>query len=75
MRSNVLCRSIEKVFLKILQIQRKKPVLKSFFQSCEPLACNFDKKRLQHNCFPVNFAKKFLFAEHLRAAASEKLLI
>ena len=34
------------------------------------------KKRLQHRCFPVNFAKFFnniFFTEHLRATASEYL--
>ena len=39
-----------------------------------PQACNFVKKRLQHSCFPVKFAKFFKkthFEEHQRTTASE----
>ena len=33
-------------------------MLESFFKKAAGLkACNFIKKRLQHRCFPVNFAK------------------
>ena len=41
-------------------------------------ACNFIKKRLQHNFFPVNitkFLKSTYFEEHLRMAASVTLII
>ena len=34
-------------------------MLESFLWSCKPSACKFFKKRLQHNCFPVKFAKLF----------------
>ena len=37
---------------------RKTPVLESLFNKLAELkACNFIKKRLQHRCFPVKFAK------------------
>ena len=38
--------------------------------------CNFNKKRLQHRCFPVNITnfKNIYFEEHLRTAASVGLL-
>ena len=44
--------------LKVSQIHRKKNCIEvSFSSNCRPLACNFVKKRLQHKCFLVNFAK------------------
>ena len=48
----------------------KTPVLEFLFKKiADPQACNFIKKRLQHMCFPVKFAK-FLrapfFTIHLR---------
>ena len=47
----------------------KTPVLEALFNKVtKPKPCNFIKKRLQHWCFPVEFAK-FLgtshFEEHL----------
>ena len=37
---------------------RKTPVLDSLFNKVAgPQACYFIKKRLQHRCFPVKFAK------------------
>ena len=37
---------------------RKKSVLESLFEKASELkACNFIKKRLQHSCSPVKFAK------------------
>ena len=39
---------------------------------------NFIEKRLQHECFPVNFTKIFkitYFAEHLQTAASTNMLL
>ena len=50
-------------------------MLKSLFNKvADQKACNFVKKKLQHRCFPVKFAK-FLrtpfFTEHLCVAASE----
>ena len=42
-------------------IHRKTPALESLFNEVAGLlACNFIKKRLQHNCFPVNIDKKRL---------------
>ena len=38
-------------------IHRKTPVLDFLFNKTAGLACNFNKKRLQHRCFPVNYAK------------------
>ena len=54
---------------KFRNIQRKTPVLESFFNNVSgPQVCNFINKKLQHRCFPVNIAK-FLrttfFIEHL----------
>ena len=49
---------------------RKTPVLDSLFNKVAgPQACSFIKKRLQHRCFPVKFAKLLrtpFFTEHLR---------
>ena len=40
------------------QISQGTPVLESLFNEVASLqACNFVKKRLQHRCFPVKFAK------------------
>ena len=68
--------SIKKAVLKKPRnVNTKTPVLKTvFFNKVRGLkACNFIKKRLQHNCFPVNVTKIFkntYFGEHLRMAAS-----
>ena len=47
-----------------------KPVLESLFKKVAGLRpCNVTKKRLQHRCFPVKFAKFLrttLFTEHPR---------
>ena len=42
----------KRCFWKLCKIYKKKPVV-------EPETCNFIKKRIQHRCFPVNFAKIF----------------
>ena len=48
-------KSVLKNFAKF---HRKTSVLKSLFNKIPCLqACNFIKKRLQHSCFPVKFAK------------------
>ena len=50
--------SVKKVFLKISQIHRKTHVFEFLFNEVAGLgAGSFIKKRLQHRCFPVNFAK------------------
>ena len=55
-------------FLKFRQFHRKTPVLESRFNKVAGLkACNFIKKRFQHSCFPVKFAKFIrtpFFKEH-----------
>ena len=53
----------KRCFSKFCKFDRKKPVLKSLFNT---------KKRLQRRCFPVKFAKNFknCFEEHLLTAAS-----
>ena len=65
------CFSISNILLWYLEVvarrcSARKGVLR-------PQAWNFDKKRLWHRCFPVNF-RKFLrtsfLTEHFRAAAS-----
>ena len=57
------------VFLQILQIHRRTPVLKSLFNKVKGLkTCNFIKNRLQHRCFPAKFVKLLWtpsFTEHL----------
>ena len=45
--------SVKKVFLKILQLSTKTPVLKFLLIALQA----FIKKRLQHRCFPVEFTK------------------
>ena len=46
------------LFLKFRNIHREKLVLESLFNNVAGLqACNFIKKRLQHNCFFVNIGK------------------
>ena len=49
---------IKNAFLKIRNIHRKAPVLESLFYKVGGYQA-FIKKRLQHWCFPVNFAKFF----------------
>ena len=42
---------------KIRKFHRKAPVLEPIFNKVVDLkACNFIKKRLQHSCFPVEYA-------------------
>ena len=52
---------------------KAKRVLESRFNEVAGLkACNFIKKRFQHRCFPVKFAKIFkniYLEEHLRTTA------
>ena len=54
---------------KFRNIQRKTPVLESFFNNFSgPQVCNFINKKLQHRCFPVNitkFLRTTFFIEHL----------
>ena len=48
----------KELFLKISHFHKKAPVSESLFNKIADLkACSFIKKRLQHRCFPVNFAK------------------
>ena len=50
--------SSKKVFLKILEIHKKAPVLESLFVKVASLkAINFIKQRFQHRCFPANITK------------------
>ena len=43
---------------KLRRIHRKTPMLESLFNKVADLkACNLIKIRLQHSCFPMNFAK------------------
>ena len=50
--------SSKQVFLKISQISRESNCVGvSFNKVAELRVCNFIKKRLQHRCFPVKFAK------------------
>ena len=55
----------------------KTPVLKSLFDKVAGFqVCNFIKKRLQHSCFLVIFAKFLktpLFTEHPTASASGRI--
>ena len=55
---------------KLRKINRKTPVLESFFNKVAGFwPVTLRKKRLQHRCFPVNFAnflRTFFFKEHLR---------
>ena len=63
------CILLKHVFLNVFllflfcKFHRKTPVLESVFNKVAGLqACDFTKKRLQHKCFPVKFAK---FLKHL----------
>ena len=48
----------KKGVLKFRKFYRKTPVLESIFNNISGLqSCNFIKKRLQHRCFPIKFAK------------------
>ena len=50
--------SVKKVFLKISQFHRKTPLLENLFNKFVGLQIyNFIKKRLQHRCFPLKFAR------------------
>ena len=56
------------MFLKILQIHRKTPVLESLFNKVASVACNFVKDRLRCRCFPVKFVlflRTSVVTEHL----------
>ena len=58
-RGSRRCCSIKKVFLKVLQNSQETPVSKSFFfnKAAGLSPATLLKKRLQHKCFSVNFAK------------------
>ena len=50
--------SVKELILKISQISQKNTCVEVFILwSCESKTYKFIKKRLQHRCFPVNFAK------------------
>ena len=57
--AEVFCK---KAYLKILQISLENTCVGiSFYQSCRLCRlCNFIKRRLQHRCFPVKYAKFIL---------------
>ena len=64
----------KKVFLKISQIEQENSCVRvSFQKSYRPQASDFIKKRLQHSCFPMKFAK-FLRTPILKNI-SERLLL
>ena len=50
-------RCIKKLLLKISQYSQKNTCIGASFSIELSKACNFIKKRLQHECFPVNHAK------------------
>ena len=51
--------------LKFRKFHKETPVLESLFNKVSGLkACNFIKKRIQHSCFPLKFAR-FLIGKHL----------
>ena len=59
---------------KFCNIHRKTSVLESLFHKVAALkACSFNKKRIQHRCFPVNIAK-FLRAPILKNICERLLL-
>ena len=59
----------KEVFLKIVQISQKTPVLEFLFNKVTgPKACNVIKNWLQHRCFPMKIAN---FLRTLPVAASE----
>ena len=52
------CAAKKDVLKKFCKFHRKTPVIESLFSKVVGLKdCNFTKKRLQHRCFPVKFAK------------------
>ena len=62
--------SVKKMFLKISQTSQENTCVGvSFLKSYRPEGYNFIKQRLQHRCFPVNFAK-FLKNLFCRATAN-----
>ena len=67
------------VLKKLRNINRKTTVLKSLFNKAAGLQVfNCIKKRLRHNCFPVNIAKFFraaLFIEILRGLLLNKVFL
>ena len=61
--------SSKSVFLKIVQISQKTPVLEFLFNKVAgPKACDVIKNWLQHRCFPMKIAN---FLRTLPMAASE----
>ena len=65
----------KKVHLKILQNSQNggTPLLEFNSNDVAGLAVNFTKKKLQHSCFPANFAKMFkntFLTEHLQMTVS-----
>ena len=59
---------MKKVFLKIWQ--ENTCVKVSFLIKLQAEPCDFIKKRLQHRCFPVNFAR-FLIKPFYRTSADD----
>ena len=62
--------SVEKVFFKFFQISQENT---SVVMSLIKFVKNFIKKRLQHRCFPVKFAK--LLRTHISKNIYERLLL
>ena len=51
--------------LKFCKFHKETPLLESLFNKVSGLkTCNFIKKRIQHSCFPLKFAR-FLIGKHL----------
>ena len=66
--------SVKKMFLRVLQISQKTPVLETLFNKVAGLQVNYIKKRNQHRCFPVNNAK-FLRTPTLKNICIKLLLV
>ena len=65
--------SSKQVFLKICKFPGKIPVLEFLYNKVAgSKACNFNKNRLQHRCFPMRFANFTSFYRTPLVTASEK---
>ena len=74
-RSNHRRCSVKKCYKKFRKFHRKTSMLESLFNKVPCLqVCNFIKKRLQHRCFPVKFAK-FLRTPILKSICERLLCI
>ena len=65
--------SVKKYLLKISQNSQQNTCARVIFKKSHR-AGNFITRKIQHRCFPVNFAKIFqnsYFEKHLRTAASQ----